>query len=173
ITIQPLTDDDREWTAQFIRVRWGASAVVAHGNVYHPHTLPGFVARIAGDNAGSPSSEETDDVVVGLLTYWVADNQLEIVTIDSLHAGRGIGTALIEAAKHEAQNQDCRRLWLTTTNDNTNALRFYQKRGFSLVAVHRNAVERSRALKPEIPLVGQDGIPLRDEIELEYLLPSA
>jgi ribosomal protein S18 acetylase RimI-like enzyme len=174
ITIQPLTDDDREWMAQFIRVRWGSSTVVAHGNVYHPHTLPGFVAHIAGDNAGSTSSEETNgDDVVGLLTYWVADDQLEIVTIDSLYAGRGIGTALIEAAKQEAQKQDCRRVWLTTTNDNTNALRFYQKRGFTLVAVHRNAVERSRTLKPEIPLVGQDGIPLRDEIELEYWLPPA
>jgi len=57
-----------------------------------------------------------------------------------------------------------------TTNDNTAALRFYQKWGFLLVAVHRNAVEQARKLKPEIPLTGIDGIPLRDEIELEVLL---
>jgi hypothetical protein len=60
-----------------------------------------------------------------------------------------------------------------TTNDNLNALRFYQKRGFVLVSVHRNAVIKSRQLKPEIPLTGNDGIPLRDEIELEMLLESA
>jgi ribosomal protein S18 acetylase RimI-like enzyme len=55
-------------------------------------------------------------------------------------------------------------------NDNLHALRFYQKRGFVLVALHRNALEASRKLKPEIPLVGIDGIPIRDEIELELVL---
>jgi hypothetical protein len=62
---------------------------------------------------------------------------------------------------------------LVTTNDNLNALRFYQKRGFVLVAVHRNALEVSRKLKPEIPLVGMDSIPLRDEIELEMMVDGA
>ena len=56
------------------------------------------------------------------------------------------------------------------TNDNTAALRFYQKYGFALVAVHRNAIEQDRLLKPEIPFTGNDGIPLRDEIELEIRL---
>ncbi len=51
-----------------------------------------------------------------------------------------------------------------------NALRFYQKRGFVLVAIHRDALDISRKLKPEIPLIGNDGIPLRDEIELEMIL---
>ena len=49
-------------------------------------------------------------------------------------------------------------------------MRFYQKRGFVLVAVHRNALAESRRLKPEIPLIGIDDIPLRDEIELEMEL---
>ena len=39
-----------------------------------------------------------------------------------------------------------------------------------MVAVYPDAVENSRQLKPEIPLVGNDGIPIRDEIELEKLL---
>ncbi len=81
-----------------------------------------------------------------------------------------IGTALIDAVKDVATMAHCKRLWLITANDNMAALRFYQKRGFLLVAVYRNAVEQSRRLKPEIPLVGIDGIPLRDEIELELLL---
>jgi len=48
--------------------------------------------------------------------------------------------------------------------------RSYQQRGFVLAAIHRNALEQSRKLKPEIPLVGSDGISLRDEIELEMML---
>ena len=66
----------------------------------------------------------------------------------------------------------CHRLWLITGNDNTSALRFYQKRGFRLVAVYRNAVDQARRLKPEIPLYGNDGIPITDEIELEMILPG-
>ena len=80
----------------------------------------------------------------------------------------GAGTALIQAVAQLARRQGCTRLWVITTNDNVDALRFYQRRGFCLVRVHRGAVDRSRAcLKPEIPPVGAYGIPLRDEIELE------
>ncbi len=57
-----------------------------------------------------------------------------------------------------------------TTNDNTPALRFYQRRDFDLVSIHRNAVKEARKLKPEIPDVGMDGINIRHEIEMEYLL---
>ncbi|HEX7715028.1 MAG TPA: GNAT family N-acetyltransferase, partial [Bacillota bacterium] len=64
----------------------------------------------------------------------------------------------------------CQRLWLITTNDNLAAIRFYQLRGFVLVALHRDAIAQSRKLKPEIPLRGIDGIPIRDEIELEVVL---
>jgi hypothetical protein len=78
------------------------------------------------------------------------------------------GTALIEAAGQLARQQRCARLRVITTNDNVDALRFYQRRGFCLVTVHRGAVDRSRArLKPEIPSVGAYGILVRDEIELE------
>ncbi|MGD8245715.1 MAG: hypothetical protein PVG25_02965 [Anaerolineae bacterium] len=62
------------------------------------------------------------------------------------------------------------RIWLITTNDNLAALRFYQRRGFSLVAVHPGAVDQARTLKPEIPAIGHSGIPIRDEIELELPL---
>jgi DNA-3-methyladenine glycosylase I len=125
--------------------------------IYRPHELPGFVAEQSGQR-------------VGLVTYQVSGDASEIVTLDSSRPGIGVGTALIEAVKEAARAAGCRRLWLVTTNDNLEALRFYQQRGFVLVAVHRNAVEAARRLKPEIPRVGAHGIPLRDEIELELLL---
>jgi GNAT superfamily N-acetyltransferase len=62
------------------------------------------------------------------------------------------------------------RLRLTTTNDNLDALRFYQRRGFRLVALRPGAVDAARALKPEIPVTGAHGIPLRDELDLERAL---
>jgi GNAT superfamily N-acetyltransferase len=116
--------------------------------------LPGFVAEHEGRREG-------------VITYQIACGACEIVSIDGDRPGRGVGTALIEAVVAEARRHGCVRVWLVTTNDNLPALRFYQKRGFALVAVHANAVERSRQSKPEIPLIVRDGIPIRDEIELE------
>jgi ribosomal protein S18 acetylase RimI-like enzyme len=98
------------------------------------------------------------------------DGSCEVISIDALEEGRGIGSALLLAVVYAAGSAGCRRVWLITTNDNVNALRFYQKRGFRLVALYPDAVTASRRIKPEIPLVGNDGIPLRDELELEKLL---
>jgi ribosomal protein S18 acetylase RimI-like enzyme len=157
ITIQPLNIADREWVSQFILEHWGSNKVVSRGVVYYPQDLPGFVALYESEK-------------VGLVTYNITGANCEIVTIDSIRPSSGVGTALIEAVKDTVTKSGCKRLWLITTNDNLNALRFYQKRGFILVAVHRNALELSRTLKPGIPLIGRDGIPLRDEIELELIL---
>ena len=155
--MRPLTTEDSEWVRQFIIEHWGDTFVVAHGKVYHPQTLPGFVAILKGNR-------------VGLLTYSLEDENCEIVTIDSTKPGIGIGMLLIKAVAQAAREAGCKRLWLITTNDNLHALRFYQKRGFTLVTVHRNAVDVTRQLKPRIPLIGNDRIPLHDEIELEMML---
>lgn len=156
-TIQPLDSQQRQQAAHWIAQRWGSEIVVVHGVVYRPAELPGFVA-IDGDQW------------LGLLTYHIDGNACEIVTLASERSRQGIGTALIEAVKHAARQAGCRRLWLVTTNDNTAALRFYQRRGFVLAAIRCGAVSRSRQIKPEIPLIGNDGIPIRDEIELEMWL---
>ncbi len=157
LQVRPLTPEDREWVRQFIIEHWGDPLVVAHGKVYYPHTLPGFVAMLKRNR-------------VGLLTYSLEDENCEIVTIDSIKPEIGIGTLLIKEVTQAAREAGWKRLWLITTNDNLQALRFYQKRGFTLVAVHRNAVDAARQLKPRIPLIGNDQIPLHDEIELEMML---
>jgi GNAT superfamily N-acetyltransferase len=155
--VRPLNDDDREWVKQFIVMQWGVEIIVLHGAVFRPEFLSGFVA-ISGEE------------IVGLITFHIEDDGCEIVTVDSLEPNRGVGSALMDTVKLCALQAGCRRLWLVTTNDNLNALRFYQKRGYALAALHRNALEHSRKIKPDIPPVGKDGIPLRDEIELEMML---
>jgi ribosomal protein S18 acetylase RimI-like enzyme len=97
---------------------------------------------------------------------------MEIAILESFHEGQGVASALLAQCVAVALGAGAARLWLITTNDNVEALRFYQRRGFVLVAVHRDAVTRAReTVKPELPLVGFHEIPLRDEIELE--LPRA
>jgi RimJ/RimL family protein N-acetyltransferase len=97
----------------------------------------------------------------------MTDSACGIVSLDSLVENMGLGTALLRALRDLVRAQGGRRVWLITTNDNTRALRFYQKRGFKLIALHMDAIKRSRQLKPEIPATGIDGIPIRDELELE------
>jgi ribosomal protein S18 acetylase RimI-like enzyme len=154
VAIRPLGPADRAWLTAFVTDRWGSEIMVARGRVIRPKEHPGFVAEDGRQR-------------LGLVTYRIGDGECEIVTIDSVVEGRGVGTALIDAVTAQARAAGCRRVWLITTNDNLNALRFYQGRGFRLVAVHSGAVEASRRLKPEIPEVGYFGIPIRDELELE------
>ena len=130
---------------------------MTRGQVHQADRLPGFVAELDGRPAG-------------LLTYHLGERECEVVSLDSLRERMGVATALLNAVRDMARNAGCRRLWLITTNDNVSALRFYQKRGWRLVALHRDAVTAARRLKPEIPQAGRDGIPLRDELELELLL---
>lgn len=158
MTIRPLSPADKTIAEQFLQAQWGSVVMVSRGILYHPAELPGFIA------------EERDEVV-GLLTYHLVGDDCEVVTIAAARPFQGIGTGLLTAVKEMAQAAGCRRLWLITTNDNLPALRFYQRRGFVLVAVYPCALDQSRELKPEIPFIGLDGIPLRDEIELEMILP--
>lgn len=152
--VRPIVPADRPAVAALVARLWGDDVAVAHGVVFRPAELPGFIA-VDGD------------AIVGLLTYTRVDAAtVEIVTIDALERARGVGTALLDAMSAAAAAQGARRLVLTTTNDNVDALRFYQRRGFRLTALRAGELARSRELKPVIPLVGDYGIPLTDELEL-------
>ena len=157
IMLRRLTQDDLPRFRQFLKENWGDEFVVAHGVIYHPDTLEGFIAL-------------DEEEWLGAITYSFIDEGCEIVTLDSLREGQGLGTKLINAVLEQARKQGCGRVFLITTNDNLHALGFYQKRGFQLVKISRGAVNVSRKIKPGIPLVGMNGIPLRDEIELEMKL---
>ena len=113
----------------------------------------------------------SDGELVGVATYVVDGDRCELLTLHAATRLTGIGSALLSAVAERARVAGCRRLWVVTTNDNVDALRFYQRRGFRLAVLRRGAVDRSRELlKPEIPRVGDHGIPLRDELELELAL---
>jgi ribosomal protein S18 acetylase RimI-like enzyme len=137
---------------------WHAESVVAHGQLMYPATLPGFVALRDGEIAGHVS-------------YRIEGPRCEIVSIDATPSRTGIGTLLLEAALSAARRAGCTTAWLTTTNDNLDALRFYQRRGFRVRALRPGAVDCARAdLKPQIPAIGSYGIPIRDELDLELEL---
>ena len=155
--IRPLDKTYKSWAHELINRKWGPPGIVTRGKLHETAKLSGFVAI--------ENNEPT-----GLITFHIKRNACEIVSLNSLKEKHGIGSALIEAVTQTAKTRGYRRLLVITTNDNTRVLRFYQKRGFHIRAVYPNALEVSRKLKPTIPQIGVDGIPLRDEIELELLI---
>jgi ribosomal protein S18 acetylase RimI-like enzyme len=111
---------------------------------------------------------EDDGELAGVVTYIVADADCEILTLHAVRPWQGIGTMLLREVERLTAEQGCTRLWLITTNDNVDALRFYQRRGFRIAGLHPGAVDANRLrIKPGIPEIGEYGIPIRDEIELE------
>ncbi len=154
--IRALQPGDLDWVRLILARFWGSARVVTRGRIHQADQLPGFIA-------------EVDREPVGLITYRIEKDACEIVSLNSLDEGRGVGSALVTAVAEAADRAGCRRLWLVTTNDNLTGLGFYYKRGFRLAAVHHGAVEEARKLKPEIPATGRNELPIRDEIELEIL----
>jgi NAD(P)-dependent dehydrogenase (short-subunit alcohol dehydrogenase family)/ribosomal protein S18 acetylase RimI-like enzyme len=157
VDVCPLGDGERDWANAELQGAWGEGAARL-GELVDFRALPGFVARIAGRPAG-------------LVTYAIRGDACEVVTLNSLEPGRGVARALLDAVRAAATAAGCTRLWLITSNDNLRALRLYQRWGLELVALHRDAVNRSRAtLKPGISERGEDGIPIAHELELELRL---
>lgn len=152
--LKAVDETNRNWVKSFIKTRWGSEKIVYNGKISLPHRLSGFIVL-------------REKEIIGLITYKKNINHLQIITIDSLIEGKGVGIMLIEKVKKEAESLGYKKIKVRTTNDNLNVLRFYQKRGFKITKIYKGAVDKSRKIKPEIPLVGENGIPLCDEIELE------
>lgn len=160
IRIRTIRLADRPAVKQILFREWGAPGVVSRGRLHPAHEYDGKVA-LCGER------------IAGLLTLRIRGGRCEVVTLNSFMEGRGIGTRLLAAAARAARAAGCREIWLVTTNDNLHAIGFYQRRGFLIRCVHAGTIENSRRLKPSIPRVGIDGIPIRDEIELwKPLLPA-
>jgi len=155
IEIRPASEVKPEALRAHVVAVWGAESVVAHDEAMYPARHPGFVAVQDGE-------------IVGHVSYRGEGGRCEIVSIDAAPPHEGIGSSLMDAALQAAREEGYEVVWLTTTNDNLDAMRFYQRRGFRLSALRRGAVDRSRAtMKPDIPVVGSYGIRIRDELDLE------
>ena len=156
--IRAIRDDERARLAGLIRAGWGSPVITSRGLAHEASQLPCLVA-VDGERW------------LGVAVYRLDGDECELVLLEAFQHGHGVGTALLGATAEVARKSNSRRLWLVTTNDNLDALRFYQRRGMRLVRLWVDATtEARRTLKPEIPLVGEHGIPLRDELELELIL---
>ncbi len=156
--VRRVTQDDRPWIRAVVVSEFASTRVVSRGRVHDDaSTLDGFIV-------------ESDGRPVGCGLWYEIDGDAELVVLVTTYRGAGAGTALLDAVVEYAREHCWKRLWLIATNDNTDALRMYQRAGWDWVGWHRNAVQDARALKPELPTTGAHEIPIRHEIELEYPL---
>ena len=152
--LEPIKNEDRRWFCELINKEWGSEKIVSRGNIHYAKALEGFIAFEKKDR-------------IGVVTYKIMNMECEIVSLNSLKENRGVGTFLLDNVESLACSKGCTRIWLVTTNDNLRALRFYQKKGFKIRKVYNDIMKEYQVLKPEIPLIGENGIEIRDEIELE------
>jgi N-acetylglutamate synthase-like GNAT family acetyltransferase len=149
-----IRDGDREEVARFIELYWQGRMVMSSGKAYYPHQEQGFLERRGGE-------------IVGLLTYHVEDHCMEILTLNSTVEGQGIGSLLMLSAIDRARQLNCKKIWITTTNDRLRVVDFHQRLGFRLTSVRLGVVDEARKVKPQIPLAGERGVPIRDELVME------
>lgn len=152
-----ITDENRNMVNEFIIRQWYSTKMIVRGKEIDLSTANGVIAL-------------EDNQIKGLVTYMIHEDVCEIMSLDSLEQSKGIGTILIDNVIKISKKAQCRKIILITTNDNINAIRFYQKRGFDMTHLYHNALDLSRKLKPEIPLIGENNIPLRHEIEFQMIL---
>ena len=157
MNIKEITDEYRGKIKLFFIEQWGSSEMEISSGIYECDTLNGFFLEEYGQ-------------IIGLITYWVQANEVEIISLDSLIEGKGIGSKLLEKVEDFAKQSNFKVVSLLTTNDNLNALKFYQKRGYRITEIIPNAVNEARNLKPSIPLMGSEGIPLHDELKLSKII---
>ncbi|HNX01816.1 MAG TPA: GNAT family N-acetyltransferase [Candidatus Cloacimonadota bacterium] len=155
--IEPFHDLNRKVAVKLLKRLWHTESIIAKKHIHDFWKVPGFLCYM-------------DEKIVGVVTYEILGLECEIVSINALRKRKGIGKALFNTVLKEAKKAHCSRLWLITTNDNTNALTFYQLIGMNLCGFYPNAMDYSRKIKPQIPLTGNLGIPLQHELEFEMLL---
>lgn len=157
LKIRSASSADNAWLEELMLRDWGGLPLVIRAKKYYPSQLDGMIA-------------ENENGVLGFLFYEIIASNCEIIVFEVFDKFKGLGTLLLDELKVVAKHKQCSRIYLMTTNDNLDALRFYQKRGFCICDIHVDSVKISREIKPSIGLIGDYGIPVRDEIDLECLI---
>jgi GNAT superfamily N-acetyltransferase len=151
IEIHLTVGASRHQAAQRLEHEWGGPDIRMRDRVYR---LCDCEILVADDNKG-------------LLAYDLCDRPMaELVALSAFEPHRGIGTALLNDLVRRLRADGFATIRVGTTNDNLDALRFYQRRGFRMATLRSNAVADARRVKPSIPQSGAYGLPIRDEIDL-------
>lgn len=90
--IKHINSENKVKVISFFNEHWGSSEMVISSGIYRCENLDGFIF-------------EENDQIVGLITYVIKGNEIEIISLDSILEGKGIGTALIEKVENVAKQK--------------------------------------------------------------------
>lgn len=158
--IVPINPCNREALSRLFVQLWGSTEMVISTGTYILHELDGFLAY------------DSNGEIIGVATYRLYEDHVEIISLDSLIEKEGIGGRLLMRIELVAVENGCSEMKVITTNDNISAFEFYQRKRYRMIGVARGAVDLARQVKPEIPLIGHQNIPIHDEILLSKKLSS-
>jgi ribosomal protein S18 acetylase RimI-like enzyme len=162
--------------------RWTAATPTAAEIGVEEHTGPRDSVRplfeLAEDSAPALDAyidagrllvaRDGDRVVVGHLQLTdgmsAAEAEVKNMAVDPAHRRRGVGRALMDGAIAAARADGRSRLVVATAAADTDNLRFYQRLGFRLAAIERDAFTEAGGYEPGLEV---DGIPLRDRVWLD------
>jgi hypothetical protein len=153
--VRPMAD--RTALEDLLRLRWSDGTIFVRGRLLSPQDVEAFGAYL-------------NNRLQGVVTWRVEDGTLYMLTMNNITDKRGVSTALLDKMLAVGREKGFPFMRALLTNDNWPGFRWYQRRGFRIVAVHPGVVDMMRAMKPSIPERGVEGIPMRDEIELEIVL---
>ncbi len=153
--IRPSTPADRPFISQTLIHEFTSTQIWSRRQKFEAMDLPALIA----EDRGTP---------IGLSVFRHDHPEVELLCLVAATHQQGTGSVLLESTRQLAKQLGARRLFLTTTNDNLDALRFYQRRGMRIAAFHQGAMDHARRHNPAIPELGHYNIPMRDDIELEY-----
>lgn len=154
VRVEKARASDEPFVRQVLASQWNTRRVWARGSSHDPFTLPTVIAR----REGRP---------VGMAVFTTAKHEFEIVALGVIERGAAVAPMLLDAVEDEARAAGASKVFITAPNCATEALAFLQRRGFAVTTVRRGQMDWYRQSEPGIPKVAPNGVPIRDEFEVE------
>lgn len=150
-TVHEATSADRRAIEEICDRAWGETEIDVFGRTFDVLACENLIAEVDGELAG----------VIALAVHG-GELALVMYSVYPQHQGRGMGSALLEAAVERAREKSLPALRAAVSNDDMPLLYFFQRHGFAIIDVSAGLL----ADKLGYAGVGFAGIPIRDEIRL-------
>ena len=156
VLTREATPGDQRSVLELFRRDFGRTSIATFGEVVPLESTAAIVADMQGE-------------ISGALAWRPRENALQIVALatDPMWQRSGVGGYLVAEAEVVARRNGADRIVLATTNDNLPALYFYQRRGYRITEVVRDAWRDHAEL---VIAAGFGDIPVLDELRLEKKL---
>jgi aminoglycoside 6'-N-acetyltransferase I len=155
VMVRPCEPRDRERVVQLFLTDFGHLTIVAFGEVMHADREEALVAEMRDDIAGALAWRQTARAL-----------QVVALATDPMWQRSGVGGYLLAEAELLARGLGLPRVVAATSNDNLPSIYFFQRHGYRITAIERDAF----AVHAKGNAPGFAGLPVLDEVRFEKVL---